>query len=76
MPGDVGSMTRLEKAREALRMLDEAESLAIARAKDDVVRMFAPKRRQVEQEWLDATIDAGDKAKEWAESNLKERWGK
>jgi hypothetical protein len=50
---------RLEKAREALRQLDEAESLAVERAKADVLRMFAPKRRQVEQEWLDATVEAG-----------------
>jgi hypothetical protein len=50
-------VTRLEKAREDLRMLDEAESLAVERAKADVLRMFAPKRRQVEQEWLDATIE-------------------
>lgn len=50
-------MTRLDKAREAMRMLEEAESLAVARATEDVLRMFAPKRRQVEQEWLDAKME-------------------
>ena len=50
-------MTRMEKAREALRLLDEAESMMIARERENVVRLFAAKRRQVEQEWLDATLE-------------------
>ena len=52
-------MTRLEKAAEALRLLDEAESQMIARERLSVVRLFAPKRRQVEQEYLDAKIARG-----------------
>lgn len=52
-------MTRLEKAIEALRLLDEAESAMIARERLNVLRLFAPKRRQVEQEYLDATMAEG-----------------
>lgn len=47
-------MTRLEKAAEALRLLNEAESAMIAHEREKVVRVFAPKRRQVEQEFQDA----------------------
>jgi hypothetical protein len=47
-------MTRLEKAEEALRLLDEAESAMIARETDNIRRLFAPKRKMVEWELNDA----------------------
>lgn len=49
--------SRLEKAAEAMRLLDEAESMMIARERENVLRLFAAKRRQVEQEYLDAKME-------------------
>ena len=43
-------MTRLEKAEEALRLLDEAENAMIEREIAVVRRLFAPKRNRVEWE--------------------------
>jgi hypothetical protein len=48
-------VTRLEKAREALRQLEEAEATMIARETSNVLRLFAAKRRQVETELEDAS---------------------
>ena len=47
-------MTRLEKAEEALRLLDEAESAMIERETENIRRLFAPKRKVVEWELKDA----------------------
>ncbi len=47
-------MTRLEKAEEAKRLLDEAENAMIERETAVIRRLFAPKRKMVEWELKDA----------------------
>ena len=47
-------MNRLEKAEEALRLLNEAESAMIERETENIRRLFAPKRKMVEWELKDA----------------------
>ena len=47
-------MTRLEKAQEALRLVNEAEMTTLERERGNVLRLFGAKRYQAEREWLDA----------------------